>query len=81
MIAYLSLSHDLDLTGLPRYPIHVKIISKPVAECKGEKVGVGEYSMKAAALIFPHQLLGHPPALSKERMIFLIIEDPEHRRR
>ena len=31
-----SFISEMDLTGLPRYTIHVKIISKPVLECQVE---------------------------------------------
>jgi deoxyribodipyrimidine photolyase-related protein len=64
----------MDFTGLPRQTNRAKIISKPIAECQGEKLGTGHDMMKKATVIFPHQLFEHHPALSKELEIYLVEE-------
>jgi deoxyribodipyrimidine photolyase-related protein len=64
----------MDIEALPRQSNRVKIISKPVAECQGEKAGLGHDRMKKATIIFPHQLFANHPGISREREIFLVEE-------
>ena len=50
------------------------MIPRPRTKCQDERLGTGKDIMKSAALVFPHQLFGQHPAISRGRDTFLVEE-------